>query len=101
MATAAAASAVLEALAGVVAANLPGTIDDIDTEFLHDLRISVRRSRAVLRELRGVFDPGTRAHFAAELRWLQQVTGPVRDLDIHLLEFSDYRAMVAPSSPAP
>jgi CHAD domain-containing protein len=95
MAADAAASAVLTALLGLVEANLPGTIDDVDTEFLHDLRIAVRRSRAVMRELPRVFDPDARAHFATELRWLQQVTGPVRDLDIHLLEFDDYRAMVA------
>ncbi len=40
------AAAVLRALLGVIEANLDGTIEDLDSEFLHDLRVSVRRSRA-------------------------------------------------------
>ncbi|HET6865902.1 MAG TPA: CHAD domain-containing protein, partial [Solirubrobacteraceae bacterium] len=52
-----AAAAVLRALLEVIEANLAGTIDDLDSEFLHDLRVAVRRSRAVQRELRGVFGP--------------------------------------------
>ncbi len=53
----AAAAAVLRALLEVIEANLEGTIEDLDSEFLHDLRVSVRRSRAVQRELKGVFPP--------------------------------------------
>ena len=48
----AAAAAVLEALLEVIEANMDGAIADLDTEFLHDLRVSVRRTRAVQRELR-------------------------------------------------
>jgi CHAD domain-containing protein len=44
--------------------------------------------------LRGAFAPTELAHYRAEFRWLQQVTGEVRDLDIHLLEFDEYRALV-------
>jgi CHAD domain-containing protein len=89
-----AAAAVLRALLGVIEANLEGTIDDLDSEFLHDLRVSVRRSRAVQRELKGVFGPGELAHFRAEFRWLQQATGDARDLDVHVLEFAAMRALV-------
>ena len=32
----------------------PGVLEDLDTEFLHDLRVSIRRARSVLRELAGV-----------------------------------------------
>jgi hypothetical protein len=41
----------------VIEANLPGTLADIDTEFLHDLRVAVRRTRALQRELKRVFPP--------------------------------------------
>ena len=78
----------------VIEANLEGTIADVDTEFLHDLRVSVRRSRSVQRELKRVFPPDELAHYRAEFRWLQQVTGDVRDLDVHVLEFDDMRALV-------
>jgi CHAD domain-containing protein len=89
-----AAAAVLRALLEVIEANLKGTIDDLDSEFLHDLRVSVRRSRAVQRELRRVFPPDRLAHFRAEFRWLQQETGDARDLDVHVLEFDSMRALV-------
>jgi CHAD domain-containing protein len=89
-----AAAAVLGALLEVIEANLEGTIEDLDSEFLHDLRVSVRRSRAVQRELKGVFDPAQLAHFRAEFRWLQQVTGDARDLDVHVLDFDAMRALV-------
>lgn len=87
-----AAVAVLRALAGVVEANLPGTLDDLDTEFLHDLRVAVRRSRSVLREMKGAFPPGPLRRQRDALRWVQAVTGPTRDLDVQLLEWGDLLA---------
>jgi CHAD domain-containing protein len=90
----AAAAAVLRGMLEVIEANLDGAIADLDTEFLHDLRVSVRRSRAVQRELKSVFPPDELAHYRAEFRWLQQATGGVRDLDVHVLEFDDMRALV-------
>jgi CHAD domain-containing protein len=79
----------------VIEQNLPGAIADVDSEFLHDLRVGVRRTRSLLRELRAVFPPGALAHFREEFRWLQQVTGPCRDLDVYLLDFDDFRASLA------
>jgi CHAD domain-containing protein len=89
-----AAAAVLKALLEVIEANLAGTIADIDSEFLHDLRVSVRRSRAVQRGLRRVFPGSQLARFQDQFRWLQQVTGDVRDLDVYLLELDSMRALV-------
>ena len=80
-------------LLGVIEANLEGTIEDLDSEFLHDLRVSVRRSRAVQRELRLVFPPAELERFRAEFRWLQQATGDARDLDVHVLDFEEMRAL--------
>jgi CHAD domain-containing protein len=90
----AAAAAVLRALLEVIEANIEGTIDDVDSEFLHDLRVSVRRSRAVQRELKGVFPPDELETFRADFRWLQQATGDARDLDVHVLEFDALRKLV-------
>jgi CHAD domain-containing protein len=77
--------------------NLGGAIAGTDTEFLHDLRVAVRRTRSVLRELRSVFDPDALEHFRAEFRWLQQVTGDARDLDVYVLEFEAFRGLVPKS----
>jgi CHAD domain-containing protein len=83
----AAALAVLDDLAGMVEANLPGTLDDLDTEFLHDLRVAVRRSRTVLREVKHAFEPDALATQRDALKWIQAITGPTRDLDVQLLEW--------------
>jgi CHAD domain-containing protein len=85
---------ILRWLAHAVELNLPGTIEDLDTEFLHDLRVAVRKSRSVLRELAGVFDPDARRTQADALRWVQAVTGPTRDLDVQLLEWDDVAGRV-------
>ena len=87
-----AAASILRRLAEVMESNLPGTIADIDAEFLHDYRVAVRRSRAVLRELKGVFPADQLARFRVELRWLQQITGPSRDLDVYVLDFDQLRS---------
>ena len=89
-----AAGAVLSRLLEVMEANLDGTIADIDSEFLHDFRVSVRRTRSVQRELKGVFAPGPLQRFRREFRWLQQVTGDARDLDVYVLDFEGFRALV-------
>jgi CHAD domain-containing protein len=87
MRTDVAAGLVLARLADIAEDNVSGTLDDLDTEFLHDLRVAVRRTRSVLRELAGVHAPGPRRRLRGELRWAQELTGPVRDLDVQLLEW--------------
>ncbi|MET0510498.1 MAG: CHAD domain-containing protein [Thermoleophilaceae bacterium] len=91
-----AAGIVLSRLADIADENLPGTLDDLDTEFLHDLRVSVRRARSVLRELRGVYRTAELAHLREELRWVQALTSPVRDLDVQLLEWGELAAALPP-----
>jgi CHAD domain-containing protein len=99
-----AALAVLGDLAGMVDANLAGTLADVDTEFLHDLRVAVRRSRSVLRELKGAFAPEPLARQREALKWIQAITGPTRDLDVQLLDWDglvadvpdDRRSALAP-----
>jgi CHAD domain-containing protein len=89
MRTDAAAALVLHELAEVAEINLPGALEDLDPEFLHDVRVSIRRARSVLRELKQVHEPEARAHLRQELKWAQALTGPVRDLDVQLLEWPE------------
>jgi CHAD domain-containing protein len=70
----------------VVLANLPGVRADLDAEFLHDLRVALRRARVVLELGQGVFDDATRSGLVDELRWLGHVSGPCRDLDVLLAD---------------
>jgi len=85
-----AAVALLSQLLTAIEVNLPGTLADVDTEFLHDLRVAVRRTRALQREFKTVFPPAELAHFRAEFRRLQAITGPSRDLDVYVLEFDEF-----------
>ncbi|HEY2260155.1 MAG TPA: CHAD domain-containing protein [Solirubrobacteraceae bacterium] len=93
----AAAAIVLRELLGTIRANFDGALSGEDPEYLHQLRISVRRSRTVQRQLAQVFEPLDLPGFRSEFRWLQRVTGEARDLDVYVDEFEAMRAMVAPS----
>jgi CHAD domain-containing protein len=80
--------------------NVDGVLRDIDTEFLHDLRVAVRRTRSAVKLLGAVLPAELAAHYQAEFKWLGDVTTPVRDLDVHLLGFDAMAAQVEAASPA-
>ena len=75
-------------------ANVAGTRADLDSEFLHDLRVAVRRTRSALSQIKGVLPADRTAAFREGFGWLGEVTGPKRDLDVFLLQFPDYRDAV-------
>jgi CHAD domain-containing protein len=80
-------------------ANVDGVLRDIDTEFLHDLRVAVRRTRSLIKLVGDVLpDPDQVRAFAAEFKWLGDMTTPVRDLDVHLLGFDDLAATLVAAS---
>ncbi len=83
-----------------IEANLPGAVADVDSEFLHELRVALRRSRSVARQFAGVFPPAPLARMRRELRWLQQATGQARDLDVHLLDLDELRAALPAAAAA-
>jgi CHAD domain-containing protein len=94
----AAARVVLARTHAIAEANLPGTLADVDSEFLHDLRVAVRRARSLLRQLKAVFPETPLERLREELKRIQQITGELRDLDVQLLDFQDYedREALAP-----
>ena len=86
--------AVLERLNSVIGQNLEGARAGADEKYLHDLRVAVRRTRSVARQLRRVFPREPVRRFRAEFRWLQQETGVARDMDVWLLELDQHRALL-------
>ncbi len=72
----------------------PGIIDDIDTEFLHDYRVSIRSIRAMLAQLSGVLPEETENRLKKAFADLGSRTNRLRDLDVYLLEESRYKAML-------
>lgn len=81
---------ILAALVATISVNLPGIEQDIDTEFLHDLRVAARRARCLLGQLKGVLDPVPTAQLQGHLKLIGSITGPVRDLDVVLLKKAEY-----------
>jgi CHAD domain-containing protein len=71
--------------------NEQGTIADIDSEFLHDFRVAVRRTRALLSQTTNVLPEETIVRYKELFTWLGQLTGETRDLDVYLLNFEQYK----------
>ena len=89
------AATILLRLLDTIEANLGGVVADTDTEFLHDLRVAVRRTRSALKLFgdtltgRAGLTKDEVGFFAAEFKWVGDLTTPVRDLDVHLLDFEE------------
>src|SRR5450631_734441 len=66
--------------------NLPGLLDDVDTEFLHDFRVAVRRTRATLKLGRPALPEVMRSRWEPAFKSLGDLTTPVRDLDVYQLD---------------
>jgi CHAD domain-containing protein len=91
---------ILLRLLDILEANEAGTRTGADTEFLHDFRVAVRRTRSALTQIKGVLPLRTLNHYTSEFAWLGQITTPVRDLDVYLLNFDAYRASLPASAQA-
>lgn len=74
----------------VMQANEQGLRDAIDTEFLHDYRVAVRRTRSALTQIKHLFSDKELEYFKQEFYWLGLITSPTRDLDVYLLKFDSY-----------
>ncbi len=87
----------LQFATSVMQANEQGIRKDIDTEFLHDYRVALRRSRSILRQLMGIFDPHRTAWALAGLRELGKKTNQLRDNDVCLMRKERYLQMLPPA----
>ncbi len=81
-------------LLNIIEANIPGVKANLDSEFLHDLRVAVRRARSALTQIKGVFPAAEVEKYKSRMAWVGQVTGPTRDMDVYLLGFDSYRAFL-------
>ena len=109
MSAAEAAATIMLRLLDTVEANVAGVLRDTDTEFLHDLRVSVRRTRSALKLFgdaltapalgKASLTVEDLARFAAEFKWIGDMTTPTRDLDVHLLDFEETAASLRAAKP--
>ncbi len=88
---------VLRSFDGALEANWEGTVEHLDDEFLHDLRIAVRQTRSLLTESRRIIPKDVRREQRMAFRWLGTVTSPARDLDVYV---AGWQTLTSPLSDA-
>ena len=64
--------------------NEPGTRLGLDPEFVHDMRVSIRRLRAAFGIFSKALPKKKIRKFEKEVKWIADKLGRVRDLDVHL-----------------
>jgi inorganic triphosphatase YgiF len=75
-------AAIIRSCLAQIEGNAHGVCTDDDPEWIHQMRIGVRRLRACLSLARKGMATARIEPLRVELRWLAQVLGPVRDLDV-------------------
>jgi CHAD domain-containing protein len=90
----------LKAALATMRTNLPGLLDDVDTEFLHDFRVAVRRTRSTLKLGRSVLPHSVTARWEPLFKGLGNLTTPVRDLDVYELDLPTTVGWLVAARPA-
>ncbi len=85
---------ILRSLLDVIRINEPHIASDIDTEFLHDFRVSIRRTRTALGQIKAVFSGDVTDRFKKDFSFVGKITNQLRDLDVYLLDENRYKAML-------
>jgi CHAD domain-containing protein len=70
-------------------ANVKGTLEDLDPEYLHDLRVACRRLRSALRLFAAALGAKRSEMLRLELSWIARQLGSVRDLDVFILNLRE------------
>jgi len=71
-------------LFNIIELNLEGIIKNIDIEFLHDFRTSVRRARTLLSQMKNIINEDFRNELNKEFKTIQKICNNARDLDVFI-----------------
>ncbi len=71
-----------------------GILGDVDSEFVHQYRVNIRKARSLVSLFKKVFTPERYGYLNRELKALGKRTNTLRDLDVFLLAYSGYRDML-------
>jgi CHAD domain-containing protein len=71
-----------------------GLLFDVDTEFLHQYRVNLRRIRSIFSLLKAALPEDVWQELKPRLSELSKSTNTLRDLDVFLLERSEFLAML-------
>ena len=86
--------AILRFLLEIMRINQAYIEKDVDTEFLHDFRVSIRRTRSALGQIKSVFPAKTTGRFKKDFAYVGKLSNQLRDLDVYLLKEDTYKAML-------
>jgi CHAD domain-containing protein len=75
---------------------IPGIMQDLDTEFLHDYRICLRKIRSVLGLVKDVYPAEEAQQMRKIIGDLARQTNRLRDLDVYLLARDEYLGLLHP-----
>jgi len=87
---------IVRAILEIAECNVPGIVSDLDTEFLHDYRICLRKVRSVLNLVKDVYPAEEVRRLRGILGDLARQTNRLRDLDVYLMSRDEYLEMLPP-----
>jgi CHAD domain-containing protein len=88
---------ILRFLLQIIRINEANIEKNIDTEFVHDFRVAVRRTRSALGQIKYVFPSKATARFKKDFSFIGQLSNELRDLDVYLLNEDEYKAKLPPA----
>ncbi|MEA3363761.1 MAG: CHAD domain-containing protein [Thermodesulfobacteriota bacterium] len=71
-----------------------GIIDDVDTEFVHQYRVNIRKTRSLISLFKKSFSSEHYQLFKTELKTIGSQSNDLRDLDVFLMDQDYYRSML-------
>ncbi len=86
---------ILKRLLLTIKANENGVKESIDIEFLHDFRVAIRKSRAMLNYSSGALSEDKIIKFKRDLGYIAKITNEARDLDVYLFDVKEYQNKLA------
>lgn len=84
MSVGAALSAIVASVLAHLQANEAGLKRHSDPEYVHQMRVALRRLRSAVSIFRPALDPARRERAMSEMRWLARALGAARDWDVFL-----------------
>ena len=85
---------ILKTLTDIFKINEQGILNDYDTEFLHDYRVSIRKIRSLLGQLSPLFNAETLTKHTSDLKEIAGKTNRLRDMDVYLNSQNCYFSML-------
>ena len=81
---------ILSRLLEIIQQNTAGSIKGRDTEFMHDYRVAIRKTRSALTQIENVLQPDIASRYNEFFSGLGKLTNPIRDHDVFMLKMESY-----------